>query len=148
MLKPRVLVVDDDEGVRYTLREILESSGLEVDVACDRVEALERLQLQPAQLVVTDLRMPRMDGMELLRKLMAQNPGAARGGDHGPWFGTSGSRCHQGWRARLLPQTIRGRRVGRGDQAGHRDGRLALENERAAGRAGAFAHPGFRRPRQ
>jgi len=74
MLKPRVLVVDDDEGVRYTLREILESSGLEVDVACDGVEALERLQLQPAQLVVTDLRMPRMDGMELLRKLMAQNP--------------------------------------------------------------------------
>jgi DNA-binding NtrC family response regulator len=74
MLKPRVLVVDDDEGVRYTLREILESSGLEVDVACDGVEALERLQLHPAQLVVTDLRMPRMDGMELLRKLMAQNP--------------------------------------------------------------------------
>jgi len=43
-------------------------------VACDGVEALERLQLHPAQLVVTDLRMPRMDGMELLRKLMAQNP--------------------------------------------------------------------------
>jgi DNA-binding NtrC family response regulator len=74
MLKPRVLVVDDDAGVRYTLREILEASGLEVDVASDGVEALERLQLQPAQLVVTDLRMPRMDGMELLRKLVAQNP--------------------------------------------------------------------------
>jgi len=74
MLKPRVLVVDDDAGVRYTLREILEASGLEVDVASDGVEALERLQLAPAQLVVTDLRMPRMDGMELLRKLVAQNP--------------------------------------------------------------------------
>ena len=74
MLKPRVLVVDDDAGVRYTLREILESSGLEVDVASDGVEALERLQVQPAQLVVTDLRMPRMDGMELLHKLVAQNP--------------------------------------------------------------------------
>jgi DNA-binding NtrC family response regulator len=74
MLKPRVLVVDDDAGVLYTLREILEASGLEVDVASDGVEALERLQLQPAQLVVTDLRMPRMDGMELLRNLMAQNP--------------------------------------------------------------------------
>ena len=74
MLKPRVLVVDDDAGVRYTLREILESSGLDVDVACDGVEALERLQQTPAQLVVTDLRMPRMDGMELLRRLVAQNP--------------------------------------------------------------------------
>jgi two-component system, NtrC family, response regulator HydG len=74
MLKPRVLVVDDDAGVRYTLREILESSGLDVEVACDGVEALQVLQRAPAQLVVTDLRMPRMDGMELLRKLVAQNP--------------------------------------------------------------------------
>ncbi len=74
MFKPRVLVVDDDGGVRYTLREILESAGFDVDVAADGVEALERLQQTPAQLVITDLRMPRMDGMDLLRKLVAQNP--------------------------------------------------------------------------
>jgi two-component system, NtrC family, response regulator HydG len=74
MFKPRVLVVDDDSGVRYTLREILESAGFDVDVAADGVEALERLQQTPAQLVITDLRMPRMDGMDLLRKLVAQNP--------------------------------------------------------------------------
>ena len=67
----RVLVVDDDPGVRYTLREILESEGLTVDDAADVTEALARWQARPAPLVITDLRMPGMDGMELLRRLAA-----------------------------------------------------------------------------
>jgi DNA-binding NtrC family response regulator len=68
-----VLVVDDDAGVRYTLREILETQGLEVAEAADGAEALERFEAAPAQLVITDLRMPRLDGMELLRKLAARS---------------------------------------------------------------------------
>jgi DNA-binding NtrC family response regulator len=68
----RVLVVDDDAGVRYTLREILASEGLVVDEAADGAEALRRFEAQPAALVVTDLRMPGMDGMELLRRLQAR----------------------------------------------------------------------------
>ena len=47
--RPRVLVVDDDPGVRYTLREILESEGLEVDEAADGAEALARLEAAPAR---------------------------------------------------------------------------------------------------
>jgi DNA-binding NtrC family response regulator len=70
----RVLVVDDDPGVRYTLREILSSEGLLVDEAADGAEALLRLEARPAPLVVTDLRMPGMDGMELLRRLAARSP--------------------------------------------------------------------------
>ncbi len=70
----RVLVVDDDPGVRYTLREILASEGLVVDEAADGAEALARFEAQPAPLVVTDLRMPGMDGMELLRRLAARAP--------------------------------------------------------------------------
>jgi len=70
----RVLVVDDDAGVRYTLREILESEGLSVDEAADGAEALARFEAHPAPLVVTDLRMPGMDGMELLRRLAARTP--------------------------------------------------------------------------
>jgi DNA-binding NtrC family response regulator len=70
----RVLVVDDDPGVRYTLREILASEGLLVDEAADGAEALARFEAQPAPLVVTDLRMPGMDGMELLRRLAARTP--------------------------------------------------------------------------
>jgi len=70
----RVLVVDDDPAVRYTLREILESARLEVLEAGDGAEALARLEATPCALVVTDLRMPRMDGMELLRRLAARAP--------------------------------------------------------------------------
>jgi two-component system, NtrC family, response regulator HydG len=70
----RVLVVDDDPGVRYTLREILESEGLVVDEAADGAEALARFEARPAPLVLTDLRMPGVDGLELLRRLVARSP--------------------------------------------------------------------------
>ncbi len=70
----RVLLCDDDAGVRYTLREILESAGLEVVEAKDGAEALERFEESFFPLVVSDLRMPRMDGMELLRHLAGRNP--------------------------------------------------------------------------
>jgi two-component system response regulator HydG len=70
----RVLVVDDDPGVRYTLREILASEEIEVEEAADGAEALHRYEARPVPLVIADLRMPRMDGMELLRRLLARVP--------------------------------------------------------------------------
>ena len=73
-MTPRALVVDDDPGVRYTLREILASDGIEVEEASDGAEALGRFDASPAPLVITDLRMPRMDGMELLGRLLARTP--------------------------------------------------------------------------
>jgi two-component system response regulator HydG len=71
---PRVMVVDDDPGVRFTLREILESEGLHVEEAADGAAALERLEAFRPDLVLADLRMPRMDGMELLRRITARAP--------------------------------------------------------------------------
>jgi DNA-binding NtrC family response regulator len=73
-MKPRVLVVDDDPGVRYTLREILEANGMETEEAADGAQALERLDSSTFQLVITDLRMPRLDGLELLRRLSTRIP--------------------------------------------------------------------------
>jgi len=70
----RVLVVDDDPGVRYTLREILEAEGVAVDEASSGREAIERLDRAFAPLVVADLRMPGMDGLELLRVLQQRAP--------------------------------------------------------------------------
>ncbi|WP_163991439.1 sigma-54-dependent transcriptional regulator [Pyxidicoccus caerfyrddinensis] len=64
----RVLVVDDDDGVRYTLRGMFEDAGLEVEEAADGEAGLERLKRGGVDLVVSDLRMPRMDGLELLRQ--------------------------------------------------------------------------------
>ncbi|MGA8890745.1 MAG: sigma-54 dependent transcriptional regulator [Anaeromyxobacteraceae bacterium] len=75
--RARALVVDDDAGVRYTLREILESEGLEVEEAVDGVTALTLLEPFAPDLVLADLRMPRMDGMELLRRI-GTGPGAPR----------------------------------------------------------------------
>ncbi len=74
MTPTRVLVVDDDAGVRYTLREILASEGLLVEEAEGGAEALARFEAHPVPLVITDLRMPGMDGMELLRRLAARTP--------------------------------------------------------------------------
>jgi len=73
--RPRVLVVDDDAGIRYTLREILEQEGLSVEEAEDGAAALARFAAAPAPLVITDLRMPRLDGMALLRAVLERAPG-------------------------------------------------------------------------
>jgi two-component system response regulator HydG len=64
-----LLLVDDDGGVRYTLRGLFEDAGLQVREAADGQEALEALADGGVDLVVSDLRMPRLDGMELLRRL-------------------------------------------------------------------------------
>jgi DNA-binding NtrC family response regulator len=65
----RALVVDDDSAVRYTVRGILEHARLQVDEAVDGVEGLEKVSLGDYQLVVTDIQMPRMNGLELLKKI-------------------------------------------------------------------------------
>jgi two-component system response regulator HydG len=65
----RALVADDDDGVRYTLVGVLEDKGLEVLEARDGDEALELLTREsddPIPLLISDLRMPKLDGMQLL----------------------------------------------------------------------------------
>jgi len=61
--------VDDDSSVRYTVRGILEHAKLQVDEAVDGVEGLEKVDAGDYQLVVTDIQMPRMNGLELLKKI-------------------------------------------------------------------------------
>ena len=72
----RVLVVDDSERVRKTLASGLHAHGLTVDTASDGSEALHLIETVPFDVVVLDLMMPRMDGVELLRALKgrAANP--------------------------------------------------------------------------
>lgn len=67
--RPRVLLVDDEEAITTTLTPFLERSGFDVAVAGDGVAALESLQARPADIVVSDVLMPRMDGRELVRRL-------------------------------------------------------------------------------
>ena len=65
----RILIVDDDERERIALAGILSGSGIETQFACDGQEALERLSTFDADVIVSDLVMPHMDGFDLLRRL-------------------------------------------------------------------------------
>jgi two-component system response regulator HydG len=67
--KARILIVEDEAGARSALKRLLEAQGYAVDAAADGVAALEHLADLPPDVVVTDLDMPRMDGMQLLEKL-------------------------------------------------------------------------------
>lgn len=70
-MRPRVLVVDDDAAVRFTVRSVLEDAGLYVLEAEDGEAALLAMDgAEPIHVVVTDLRMPKLDGLELLRRLV------------------------------------------------------------------------------
>jgi two-component system, NtrC family, response regulator HydG len=65
----RALVVDDDATIRYAVRGILEQAELSVDEAVDGGEGLERVEAGDYELVVTDIQMPHMDGLELLKRI-------------------------------------------------------------------------------
>jgi two-component system response regulator HydG len=69
--KARVLVVDDEPSARSGLEKLLRQEGYAVDVAADGPSALAIAADRPPDVVVTDLKMPKMDGIELLQKLRA-----------------------------------------------------------------------------
>ncbi len=73
-MKFRALVVDDDAGIRYTLAEILGDAGLEVQLAEHGQRGLELARSSHFDLVITDLRMAPVDGLELLRTLHGEQP--------------------------------------------------------------------------
>lgn len=72
-----VLVVDDSCSSRLLLTSILRSAGYQVIEAADGKEALSRLEEHPADLIITDLEMPRLDGITMLRQLRASGPNSA-----------------------------------------------------------------------
>jgi DNA-binding response OmpR family regulator len=69
--RPRILVVEDDPDIRRLNAEVLASSGYAVDAAEDGAVAWEALQANHYDLVVTDYRMPRVTGGELIQKIYA-----------------------------------------------------------------------------
>jgi CheY-like chemotaxis protein len=65
----KVLVVDDEEGIRFLYQEELEDEGYEVTLASNGEEALEKLSANGIDLVLLDIKMPGMDGVEVLRRI-------------------------------------------------------------------------------
>jgi DNA-binding NtrC family response regulator len=72
--KTRILVVDDDEGLRRVTEVQLDQSGYDVATAGSGHEALKRLAARPFDLLLTDVKMPGMSGLELLKRVRAEYP--------------------------------------------------------------------------
>ncbi len=67
----KILVVDDESSIRRTLKEILEFEKHKVDIASNGADALELVKDNSYDVILLDIKMPEMDGMEVLDKLMA-----------------------------------------------------------------------------
>lgn len=75
-MSKRILIVDDEESVAFFLAESLVElkAGYQVETACSAREALARMAQRPFDLVVTDLKMPDMNGLELMERVRQQYP--------------------------------------------------------------------------
>ncbi len=74
MQNPRVLVVDDEEIVCESVKRILEEENYEVEIALSGFEAFDKMATNPFDIVITDLKMPGIDGMEVLRRIRREYP--------------------------------------------------------------------------
>ncbi len=75
-MKPRILVVDDEESIRKTMRMTLEYEGFEVTEAASGAEAIQAVERELPDLVFLDVKMPGMDGLEVLEQLKLDSPAA------------------------------------------------------------------------
>ena len=73
--KAKVLIVDDEERFRNTLKKLLTANGLETNAVGSGREAIEELKRQPYDVILLDVKMPEMDGIEALGKLKTVNRG-------------------------------------------------------------------------
>ncbi len=72
--KPTILVVDDDVTIREMISKILSRNGYQVILASDGFEALNLLEQEQIKIVITDMKMPEMDGMELIELISKNYP--------------------------------------------------------------------------
>ncbi len=69
-----ILIVDDERSIRRTLREILEFEKYQVDEATDGLDCLAKLKKQKYDVIILDIKMPKMDGMETLERIQVLTP--------------------------------------------------------------------------
>jgi two-component system, response regulator, stage 0 sporulation protein F len=70
----RILVADDEMSIRLLYSEELREEGYEVFTASNGREALEVVQKEPLDLIILDIKMPEMNGIEVLRRIKEQHP--------------------------------------------------------------------------
>src|SRR3954468_5711003 len=74
---PYCLIVDDEPRLRQVMVHLMRGDGFQCIEAGNGIEALEQLEKFPVTLVLSDLRMPKMDGFELLREIRSRSPACA-----------------------------------------------------------------------
>src|SRR5829696_2172116 len=70
----RILIIDDEKSIRNTLKDILTYEKFEVDEAADGAEGVKKVESQHYDVVLCDIKMSKMDGMEALSKILAAKP--------------------------------------------------------------------------
>ena len=70
----RILVVDDEPKLCHLIEELLKLEGYRVDVSISNMEALQMIKKNKYQMLITDLKMPGIDGLELIQKARELNP--------------------------------------------------------------------------
>ncbi|HAX50008.1 MAG TPA: sigma-54-dependent Fis family transcriptional regulator, partial [Bacteroidetes bacterium] len=70
----KILIIDDNESLRYTLESVLEENGFLPTSAEDGVKALEEFKSKSYDLVICDMKMPKMDGMQILAEVKKIDP--------------------------------------------------------------------------
>lgn len=70
----KILVIDDERSIRNTLKDILEYEKYEVDLAEDGIKALDKVKVAEYDIILCDIKMPGMDGIEVLEKLIEFTP--------------------------------------------------------------------------
>lgn len=70
----KILIIDDERGIRDTLQEILVFEGYEVDTAAEGIEGLRLFEENDYDAVLCDVKMPNIDGIEVLESILTMNP--------------------------------------------------------------------------
>src|SRR3972149_8511415 len=70
----RILVVDDEPKICHLIEELFKLDGYQIDISFSGVEALQMMKRYNYQLLITDLKMPGIDGLELIQKAKELNP--------------------------------------------------------------------------
>jgi len=70
----KILLVDDEPDVLYTIKNILEDNGFQVDTFNDPIISLKSYSINYYNLVILDIKMPKMDGFELYAKIRVKDP--------------------------------------------------------------------------
>jgi DNA-binding response OmpR family regulator len=70
----KILLVDDEPDITFTIKSIMEDNGFKVDSFTDSISALDNYQINFYDLVILDIKMPKMDGFQLYTKIREKDP--------------------------------------------------------------------------